>query len=171
MSRPAPLPSATALLPQVGLQAAALFGVQDRAMAVGLLGEARVAQIVATIAPPPRATPDPSTRAGRAAGAVLALQPWIAVPILVAVSGSGIHLIDWDPAGGAQREVARFDGDLHVTVESYRSARRLSLTDGRGYRLALTASVGPWDPGRHDVREVLAALPRPAQSPPGTPTP
>jgi hypothetical protein len=161
MSQPDALASATALLPGVAVRAAAVFGVQDRVMAVGLLGEARVAQIVSSLAAPPAEPPNPQTRTGRAVAAVTALQPWVAIPVLLAVSESAVHLCDWDHRGGAVREVARFpSADLAVAVEAYRTARRVTLTDrGSGYRLALTASVGRLDAGRSEVRDVLAALP------------
>jgi hypothetical protein len=162
MSQPDPLVTATALLPGTAVRTAAVFGIQDRTLAVGLLGESRVAQIIAALAAPPSTPPNPATRTGRAAAALTALQPWVAVPILLAVSDGGVHLCDWDYREGALREVARFPAaDLSVAVEEYRAARRVSLHDRRsGYAIALTASVGRLDAGRSEVRDVLAALPQ-----------
>ena len=161
MSQPDALASARAVMPSVEVRAAAVFGVQDRAMAVGLLGEARVAQIVASLAAPPAEPPNPQTRTGRAVAAVTALQPWVAVPVLLAVSDDAVHLCDWDQREGAVREVARFpSADLAVAVEAHTSARRVTLVDRRsGYRIALTGSVSRLSPRSAEVRGALAALP------------
>ena len=161
MSQPDALASATALLPGVAVRAAAVFGVQDRVMVVGLLGEARVAQILASLAAPPAEPSNPQTRTGRAVAAVAALQPWVAVPVLLVVSDGAVHLCDWDHRGGAVREVARFSSaDLAVAVEAYASARRVTLMDRpSGYRIALTASVSRLSSRSAEVRGVLTALP------------
>ncbi len=161
MSRPDPLTSATVLLPDTGVRAAAVFGVQDHRLAVALLGEARVSMIAGALVAPPSAPPNPTSRAGRAAAAVEAMRPWVAIPLLVAVSDIAVHLCDWDPEGTA-REVARIPlPDAEATVEEYRSARRVTLVDRRsGYRLPLTTTVSRLSPASAGVSDVLAALPR-----------
>jgi hypothetical protein len=162
MSRLEPLASATALLPDAGIRAAGVFGVQDHRLAVALLGEARVAAIVGALVAPPPAPPNPASRAGREAAAVESMRPWVAIPLLVAVSGSAVHLCDWDPDKGATREVARIAlPDADATVEEYRSARRVTLIERRsGYRLPLTTTVSRLSPTSAGVEDVLAALPR-----------
>jgi hypothetical protein len=162
MSQPDPLVSARALLRDVTVRAAGLFGVQDRRLAVALLGEVRVAGIVGALVADPSPVSNPASRSGRAAAAIEAMRPWVAVPLLVAVSEGAVHLCDWDERAGAVREVARIPlADTIAVVERYRSARRVTITDRRsGYQLPLTATVSPLSATGAGARDVLAWLPQ-----------
>ena len=160
MCRPDPLGSARALVGDTTERAAGLFGVQDRGLAVALLGEGRVAGIVGALVADP-APANPTSRSGRTAAAIAAMRPWVAVPVLVAVSDAAVHVCDWDTDAGAVREVARFPlSDTTTLVEQYARARRVILIDRRsGYRLPLTATVSQFSPTGGGVRDVLALLP------------
>lgn len=168
MSRPDPLRSARALVRDATVRAAGVFGVQDRGLAVGLLGEVRVAGIVGALVAQPSPPAQPTSRSGRTAAAIEAMRPWVAVPVLVAVSDTAVHVCDWDTRSGAVREVARFPlAQTTVLLEQYARARRVILIDRpSGYRLPLTASVSRLSPTGAGVRDVLALLPG---SGPGSP--
>lgn len=135
MSRSAEARAAERLLPGIRVEAAGVFGVQDRGLATGLLGEAR-------------------TALGTESGAA------VAAPVLVAVSSAAVHIADWDHRHGPRAEVARFDrAALGVALESYADARRLTLTDLRsGYRLPLTATVSRWNRYGAGARSVIERL-------------
>ncbi len=161
MATPDPRASAQAALPDVVVRAAGVFGVQDRALAIGLLGQDRVRALLEPLVaadPPVRAT---QSFTGRAAAAVEAVRPWVPVPVLVALSDTAFHVCDWDRDTGAAQERSRLlVATTAATVEEYGTARRLTLADAlTGYRLPLTSTVSPLSAVGSGVKSVLAALP------------
>jgi hypothetical protein len=144
--------AARMLLPGAQILAAGVFGVQDQAVAGGLLGVHAVrGSIDSLVGAPGRREPRPE---------VAAAQAHLAVSIMVAVSPQSIHICRWDERGRAIAEVARFPrGAVTVGVDQYRAASRVSLTDQRtGYRLVLTGTGSRLNPHGRGVRAVLRSL-------------
>jgi len=121
-----------------GVAAAGVFGIQDPGLAGALVGASRVAG------------------------------PPLATPVLLAVSGAAIHVLDWDHATGSAQELARFDRPTTwASVEDRGSARRLTLRASSGYVLPLTCTVSRAHPYGAGARAVLATL---APGRPGIPS-
>jgi len=158
MTPPDPRNAAQAVLPTHRVLAAGIFGLQDHGAAAGLLGQAQVATTLARLTGPRRAPAGAGQEQWLAR--IEAMAPFVAIPVLVAVSDSAIHICDWGEWPGASRELTRFPRAASTAVvDTHRSARRLVLTDrASGYSLALTATVSPLNGAGRDVKAVLALL-------------
>lgn len=174
MAGPDPKRSVEALLPGITIEAAGIFGLQDRTAAVGLLGEAGVTAALAGLVRPPAQQPAPGQPPDQELLELQQAAAWAPVSLLLAVSASAVHVCSWHPEHGAGAEVARFDrASMTSTLERHGAARRLIITEpSRGYRLALTATVsrlGPYGAGTRAVLDLLPAMAPPAvQAPPAT---
>ncbi len=159
MASPDPLRSVRTLLPDLDVRAAGVFGLQDRAVASGLLGSEAVGHSTVGLARVAGGHPREIARIEYAL-------PRIPVSVLVAVSDGWIHVCSWDSRRGCGAELTRLDrAAATVTVERYKNARRVILMDGpTRYRLVLTATVSRLHPYGPGARAVLALLP--AMAPP-----
>jgi hypothetical protein len=143
-----PLLAAHRLLPAENLQAAGIFGIQDKGLASGLLGMTALMNTSGGLVR--EATTDQLRQAAA----------WLSVTVMVAVSAAGIHVCSWEERFGSSLELARFDRlATRIKVDSHRTGRRLLLTDLRtGYELPLTATVSRLSPYGSGARRVLAAV-------------
>ena len=84
----------------------------------------------------------------------------VTLRMLVAITATELHILDWETGSGPTRVLRSFDrASLTVEIKKFGLSRRLHLTDSRsGESLALTGSASVLSAEAKGDKAVLAAL-------------